>query len=96
MAESGLKFSYVMMIFEDIDGSTPKASLAKNYHSSINSPSYPVLADVNEQSLSFTPYDGKALPGKCALAPDMTLLGCKTGHEDGGLTDLIKQHAAEN
>ena len=75
-------------------GGARTAALAKNYHSSINSPTYPVLADVNEESLSFTPYDGKALPGKCALAPDMTILACKTGHEDAGLTELILQHAA--
>ena len=83
-----------MAIFEGVDGKTPPAALAASYHKAIGSPSFAVLSDVSDLSLGITPYEGTALPGKCALTPQMEILGCATGHGSHDLFQLIEQHAA--
>ncbi|MBW2454151.1 MAG: hypothetical protein JRI68_06560 [Deltaproteobacteria bacterium] len=92
--ESGLDFSYLLVIFQDTLGFTPEADLAAIYHEGIGSPSYPVMADVSGTSVAASPYDATGVPGKCALTPDMVILGCTTGHGAAALYQLIEEHAA--
>ena len=55
---------------------------------------YPVLADPTDGVATGSPWNGATLPGHCAIAPDMTILTCWTGHgEDTQGYDAIKAHA---
>jgi hypothetical protein len=94
VTESGLDFGYLLVIFQDTLGFTPEAELAADYHAGIGSPSYPVLADVSDTAVAASPYDAGGVPGKCALTPDMVILGCTTGHGAAELYQLIQDHAA--
>jgi hypothetical protein len=94
VSASGLDFSYILVVFEDAFGLTPEADLASAYHEGIGSPTYPVLSDVSNTTLPAVPYDAQEVPGKCALTPDMVILGCMTGHGAEPLYQLIEDHAA--
>ncbi|MFT4627877.1 MAG: hypothetical protein ACI8PZ_006569 [Myxococcota bacterium] len=74
-------------------GALPKAKDAAEYHDAIGAPKYGVMADPQAASLDHTPYDGQGLPGKCALSPEMEILGCTTGHQNDDLLDVIRAHA---
>ncbi len=92
--ESGIDFSYLLVIFQDTLGFTPEGKVAADYDAAIGSPGYPVMADVSGTSVEASPYDAEGVPGKCALTPDMVLLGCTTGHGASELYQLIEDHAA--
>ena len=51
---------------------------------------YPVGSDMSGQILQMTPYTEMARPGKCALAPDMTILKCWEGSTNTPGLDAIK------
>jgi hypothetical protein len=57
---------------------------------------FPVFADVNGRLIESTPYDGLQLPGKCALSPEMEILGCATGSvAEEYVFSVIVEHAGE-
>jgi hypothetical protein len=55
---------------------------------------FPVTSDPSQQVLSMTPWSGMARPGKCALAPEMTILACWVGEDDAEGFDAVTAHAA--
>ena len=67
--------------------------MGKTYHKAIGAPPFPVLSDADELVLEITPFDGDPLPGKCALSPEMVMLGCTTGHGAEALYELIEKDA---
>ena len=82
-----------MVLFEDVFGGPPKAKDAVDYHAALGEPKYAVTADPKVGSLEHTPFSGSPLPGKCALSPDMEILGCTVGHNNDDLLDVIREHA---
>lgn len=86
-------FSYAVVLFADYEGGPPDGDDAETYAESLGYPSYPVVADPEVGILDSTLYDGNPLPGKCALSPDMEILGCENGHgEDDWARLLIEAH----
>jgi len=55
---------------------------------------FPVLADAQTLFASVTPMTQQVHPEMCALAPDMTIISCYSGHGgyEGALND-IRAHA---
>ena len=51
-----------------------------DYAEVIGDPPFPVLADGQKKSVQATPMTLNSHPEMCALAPDMTILGCYLGH----------------
>ncbi len=88
-----MDFSFLVSLYEGMDGGIPAGEDAESYFETIGEPTYPVLADTTGRLLDVTPYDGEALPGKCALSPQMELLECTTGHGNETLFDVIREHA---
>ena len=75
-------------------GGPPDGTTAKAYADSAEIESIPVTADGSNQVYEFTPWDGAARPGKCAVSPDMVLLACYAGEDDTEGFDAIRTHAA--
>lgn len=92
---TGLPFHYSVVLFEDAQSQPPRARDAVGYAETITASTMPVFASTDVGILEHTPYDGKSLPGKCIVTPDMELLHCTTGHgDDQDLFDRIEAHAA--
>jgi len=94
VAETGLDFSFLFAIYEGGSGSPATAADCEAYAEYIDSPSFPVFADGEESIANATPLAAQAHPAVCALAPDMTIMSCYTGH--GAYADAfddIKAHA---
>ena len=79
-AESGLQFSFLFALYEGASGNPATPEDCANYADVIGNPSFPVMADQLHRAMDVTPMDLIAHPEMCALAPDMTILGCYTGH----------------
>jgi hypothetical protein len=95
VADTGIPFSYLLVLFQDTLGGLPDARVAADYSAAADEPSYPILADLTASVLEATPYEGHALPGKCILGPDLVLLDCRSGgDEDDWAFELIEAHAA--
>ncbi len=94
--ESGLEFSYIIGIFQDVQGGVPGGHVALEYAQAADAGrAIPVLSDVNEELLRATPFNGSPLPGKCLLSTDMVLVDCYTGHgDDDAAFDWIDDDAA--
>ena len=93
LAETPVPFSYIVVLNKDTANETPNAKVAAGYANAIDA-TFPVLADPADALSTNTPWNGSTLPGKCAVAPDMTLLHCWTGHgEDTVGYDAIRAHA---
>ena len=75
-----VEFSYIIGLFEGTSDPIPDAQDAVDYHETIGSPDIPVLADLDQELLGATPYDGSQLPGQCILSPEMEIVMCSTGH----------------
>lgn len=72
--ESGIPFSYVIVLFQDAIGGAPDRDVAADYADVVDARQrIPVLSDLDQAILDSTPYDGSPLPGKCVLSPDMEL-----------------------
>lgn len=82
IAQSGAPFSYLIVLFSGTTGDAPKPIDAVDYAKAVGDPDIPVLADPEQNILANTPYDGKTLPGKCLLSPEMEIISCWTGHEN--------------
>jgi hypothetical protein len=94
LAETGLPFSYMIVVNKDGNNQPPTGDTATAYATTVGA-TYPVLADPTDGVAMGSPWNGSTLPGKCALAPDMTILTCWTGGgEDTQGYDAIKAHAA--
>ncbi|HJN73463.1 MAG TPA: hypothetical protein QGF58_05970 [Myxococcota bacterium] len=91
--ETGIEMGYIVGLFEGMDPGPPPPEMAAEYHERLGSPDLPVLADTEGLLLDVTPYDGRSLPGKCALSPEMEMLECTTGHGLEELRDVIAEHA---
>ena len=93
IAETGVAFSYAIILNKDGSGNPPTADTAAAYAGLVGA-TYPVLADPTDAAAAASPWNGTTLPGKCVVAPDMTILTCWTGHgEDTIAYDAIKNHA---
>lgn len=79
----------MIILFEDSNGQTPDAADAAEYWDAIQRPTFPVTVDVTAEMLDATPWDGSSLPGKCVVSPEMVLLDCYVGDEDGKAFDVI-------
>ncbi len=87
--------SFIVALDEGIDGKTPTATTSPKWSVSAKTMgAYPVGSDMTGQILQMTTYDEQARPGKCALAPDMTILKCWVGATNTPGLDAIKAHAA--
>jgi hypothetical protein len=90
------------VLHEDATGGLPTGQTAVSWATSIEASKpgalegIPITADPSEQVFAMTPYDGKARPGKCALAPDMTILDCYVGADDAAGFAAIEAHAAKS
>jgi hypothetical protein len=90
----GIPFSFLVVLHQGILGTAPEPDEAAQYAQDIGDPPYPVTASIDQAIVDATPWDGKALPGKCVLSSDMVLLDCWTGHGDfEAAFDLIEAHA---
>ncbi len=94
IADTSLPFSYVLLIFQDTVGNPPEASAGADYWATIGEPDFPVVADIEEGSISDTPYEADRLPGKCVLSPELELLHCYSGDDDTEGFAAITEHAA--
>jgi len=92
--ESGIEMSWMIGLFQDINFSAPSGEHAAEYADAIENPEYPVLADTQGRLLDVTPYEGRTLPGKCALSPQMEILECFTGIDNTPAFDAIRAHHA--
>jgi hypothetical protein len=80
MAETGLEFSFIFALYEGASGNAANADDCSAYAEHIGSPSFPVMSDGLERATDVTPMTLDGHPEMCALAPDMTILGCHMGH----------------
>ncbi len=86
---------YLVVLNEGVDGKTPTPQTAVAWATAVKTMgAYPVTIDTTNQVYKQTFWDGSARPGKCALAPDMTILKCYLGANDTPGLDAIKAHAA--
>jgi hypothetical protein len=88
-----LGFSFIAVLFQDVVGGSPGGGDAVSYAAVLDNPSYPIVADESLQVFDATTYDGRALPGKCVLTPEMEMLMCTSGHGNEELYDAIRTHA---
>lgn len=80
MAETGLEFSFIFALYEGGSGNPATAEDCAAYAEYIGSPSFPVMSDGLERVADVTPMTLTWHPEMCAIAPDMTILGCHEGH----------------
>jgi hypothetical protein len=94
IAETGLAFSPILLLFEDRRGNPPDAEIPARYAEDVGLKGFPVTADPDQDVFDATPYDGGSLPGVCALGPDMTLIDCSSGSSAvRAMLDAVKAHA---
>ena len=92
----GFEVRYVIGIFQDNNAETPAPEVAEEYATRVEMTRFPVLADIEGRLVESTPYDGLQLPGKCALSPEMEILGCATGSAaEEYIFSLIVEHSTE-
>jgi hypothetical protein len=92
--ETGLEFSFIFAIYEGTGGNPANSADCEAYASDLGITEFPVLADGRQGLAGITPMTQQTHPEMCALAPDMTILGCYSGH--GGYSnalDDIRDHA---
>jgi len=96
-ATSDIPFSYMIILAQDTGGVAPDGGDAFDYMNVVDvGHDVPVLSDINQKSVSDTSWDGRALPGKCVVSPEMEILDCYTGHgDDEEAFALIRQHYSE-
>jgi hypothetical protein len=91
--ESGIPTSGIVILNEDAAAKPATGQTVKAYAEQLGI-KLPVLADSSYQTYAMTPWDGAQRPGKCALAPDMTILECYAGDDDVSGYEAIQAHAA--
>jgi hypothetical protein len=78
---------------EDAQGNPATAMTAQQYAQILGLSGYPVTADATSQIYQKTFWNGSPRPGKCALAPNMTIVHCWVGADDTEGLDAIRAHA---
>ena len=93
IAETGLDFSFLFVLSQDSNGNTADVEDVVSYHTMMNEPSFPVLADGARQLAVITPM-GEGQPEMCALSPQMEIIRCyfESGGHEQALLD-IRAHA---
>ena len=94
VAETGLDFSFIFVLYEGASGNPAVVEDVINYAETIGSPSFPVLADGNGSISDATPMTQFTHPQMCALTPELEIISCYSGH--GGYEDAlsdIRDHA---
>ena len=94
--ETGLPFTFVFALYENGSHQPPNAQDVKIYAQQLGITQFPVLADGVGAFANATPMTQSTHPEVCAVAPDMTLISCGSGHKSylQRLQD-IKSHAAK-
>lgn len=94
VAETGLDFSFIFVLYEGASGNPAVVEDVINYAETIGSPSFPVLADGNGSISDATPMTQFTHPEMCALTPELEIISCYSGHGgyDDALSD-IRDHA---
>ena len=91
----GFEVRYLIGVFQDNNASVPGPEVAEQYADGTEMTRFPVLADVDGLLIDNTPYEGLQLPGKCALSPEMEILGCATGSAaEEFIFSVIVEHQA--
>ena len=91
--ETGIPFSYMIVLYEDIHANAPDGADATAYAEEVSAELIPVLSSLDQTIMTATPWDPMVLPGKCLLSPDLTILDCKTGHgDDEEYFDIIQEN----
>lgn len=95
-AETGLPFTFVFALYQGGNKQPATQQDVKIYAQQLGITQFPVLADGVGAFAGTTPMTQLAHPEMCAVAPDMTLISCGSGHK-GYLQRLqdIKAHAAK-
>ena len=94
IAETGLPFSFIFTLYEGTSGGPANYNDIVSYHQTIGEPDFPILADGEGLLPDRTPMSGRVHPEICAIAPDMSIISCDSGH--GGFQvamDDIEDHA---
>ena len=81
----------MIILHEDYSGGVPDGSIAEDYWGDIGSPVFPVTADPYGEIVGATEWNGRRLPGKCVLSPEMVMLDCYTGDNDADGFALIAE-----
>lgn len=92
-AETGLSFSFIVALDQDGTGGAPDGETSLLYASQVGISSIPVTSDPLQRLTLATPWTGISRPGKCALAPEMTILHCWEGDDNAPGFDAIRMHA---
>ncbi len=81
MDETGVPFSYVVILYEDFLEGSSDATTVQHYIDQNNLGLLPVFADPQRDILANTPYNGPSddMPGKCLVDKRMQLIDCYTG-----------------
>lgn len=82
-----------MALEQDGTGGAPDGETSLLYASQVGITSIPVTSDPAQRLTVATPWTGISRPGKCALAPDMTILRCWDGDDDTPGLEAIRDHA---
>ena len=94
IAETGLPFSFIFTLYEGTSGGPANYNDIVSYHQTIGEPDFPILADGEGLLPDRTPMSGRVHPEICAIAPDMSIISCDSGHGGYQLAmDDIKDHA---
>jgi hypothetical protein len=91
VADTGIPFSYIVVIFEGEDGLPPSAQAAATYAEAVEAEEIAVFADVDGEILRSTPYEGFEVPAKCLVSPQMEIIQCSAGeYADTSMFALIQ------
>ncbi len=94
IAETGLGFSFLFAIYDGGSGGPATERDCEAYAETIGSPSFPVFADGERLVSEVTPITHQVHPEMCAIAPDMTIIKCFSGHGGHELAlTQIRDHA---
>lgn len=73
-------FSFLFAIYEGGSGNPATPNDCALYAQAIGAQSFPVFADGSRTIANNTPMTQNTHPEMCALAPDMTIISCYSGH----------------
>ena len=92
MAETGIPFSYMVVLFEaDTGGSWIEPEYLTEYRKENGAEGFPLLADLEKAIPHTVPFTG-TLPVFCALSDEMVMMACytgETGHEDEDIQEAL-------
>jgi hypothetical protein len=75
-AETGVPFSYIIALDEDVQAQAPQPEDAESYWADVGEPDFPTTVDPSQRLQEITPWKGRGRPGKCLLSPDMVMIDC--------------------